>query len=143
MRIPGLSAETIESNAEAGSISRGREYFDSGAVKSLRRTADDQVEAYVQGSDVVPYLVEIRHGAGGIVSAECTCPYVEGSWCRHIVAALYAVLASSRPGGPSLNEMLDEFDRVELIHLIERLAEGYPGIVDMIEDAYRHQKGAS
>lgn len=142
MRIPGLSTDTIESNAEAGSISRGKEYVESGAVRSLRRVADDRVEAYVQGSGIAPYLVDIRHDDGGIVSAECTCPYVEGSWCRHIVATLYAVLASSDRAERSLNELLDDFDRVELIHLIERLAEVYPGIVDMIGDAHRHQEGS-
>lgn len=142
MRIPGLTSDTIELNAEAGSISRGKQYVESGAVRSLRRVADDHVEAYVQGSGIAPYLVDIRHNNEGIVSADCTCPYVEGSWCRHIVATLYAVLVSGNRAERSLNEMLDDFERVELIHLIERLAEVYPGIVDMIEDAHRHQEGS-
>lgn len=142
MKIPGLSAQTIESNADEGSVGRGRDYFESGAVKSLRRTADDEIEAYVQGSGVVPYHVKIKHSDEGIVAAECTCPYVEGSWCRHIVATLFSVLASRGGADRSLNQMLDEFDRVELIHLMERLAEGYPGIIPVIEDAYRQQKGS-
>ena len=137
MRIPGLSHDTIATKAESGSADRGREYFESGAVKSVRRTAEDEIEAYVQGSDIAPYHVQIKHDAEGIVSAECTCPYVGGSWCRHIVATLLAVLESSGTEGRSLNEMLDDFDRVELIHLVEKLAEAYPGLSDTIEAEVR------
>lgn len=136
MRIPGLTSNTIEANAEGGSISRGKKYLEDGAVRALRRVGDGHVEAYVQGGDVAPYLVSIRHDDQGIVSAECSCPYVEGSWCRHIVASLYAVLESSGRPDRTLNEILDDFDRVELIHLIERLAEVYPGMVDIIQDAH-------
>lgn len=141
MKIPGLSAQTIESNADEGSITRGREYFESGAVTSLRRTAEDEIEAYVQGSGLLPYHVKIEHSDEGVTAAECTCPYVEGSWCRHIVATLLAVLASGGGTDRSLNQMLDAFDRIELIHLMERLAEGYPDIIPLIEDAYLQQKG--
>lgn len=139
MKIPALTYETIETQAERGSVERGRAYFESGAVKALRRTAGDEIEAYVQGSDIAPYHVQIKHDADGIISAECTCPYVGGSWCRHIVATLIAVLAGSGTSARSLNELLDEFDRVELIHLIERLAEVYPGIADTVEGEVRRR----
>jgi len=141
MRIPGLSSETIEANADAGSIEKGNEYFASDAVKSLRRTADHEIEAYVQGGALVPYHVRIKHTDDGIAAAECTCPYVEGSWCRHIVATLLAVLAGAGETGLSVNQMLEVFDRVELIHMVERLAEAYPSIVDMIQDEYGQLKG--
>ncbi len=136
MNIPSLSIETIETEADSGSVQRGHEYFETGAVKSLRRTADDEIEAYVQGSDIAPYHVQVKHDADGVVSAECTCPYVGGSWCRHIVATLLAVLESRGTSGRSLNELLDEFDRVGLIHLIEKLADVYPGISDFVEDEF-------
>jgi uncharacterized Zn finger protein len=142
MKIPGLSVQTIESNADEGSITRGRDYFESGAVTSLRRTAEDEIEAYVQGSDLLPYHVKIKHSNEGVSAAECTCPYVEGSWCRHIVATLFSVLASGGGTDRSLNQMLDEFDRIELIHMMERLAEGHPDIIPVIEAAYRQQKGS-
>lgn len=141
MKIPGLSQATIETNAESGSIDRGREYFESGSVKSLRRTDDHEIEAYVQGSDIAPYHVEIKHDDQGIVSAECSCPYVGGTWCRHIVAALLAVLESEDGDAVSLGHMLDAFDRVELIHLIERLAEMHPGVTGLVDDAYRQKMG--
>lgn len=140
MRIPGLTRDTIESHADAGSVDRGREYFESSAVKSLRRKSEDEVEAYVQGSDIAPYYVQIKHDSDGIVSAECTCPYVGGAWCRHIVATLFAALDSSGAEGRSLSEVLDDFDRVELIHLIEKMAEIHPGIVKFVESEARQDR---
>lgn len=142
MKIPGLSQEIIEANAEPGSISRGREYFESGAVKSLRRKTDEEIEAYVQGSDIAPYRVEIKHDDKDIVAADCSCPYVGGAWCRHIAAVLFTVLEADTSDRISLGQMLDEFDRIELIHLIERIAETYSGVVDQVEDAYRHKTGS-
>lgn len=133
MRLPGLSREIIEQHADAGSVERGREYFEDDAVKSLRRTAEGEIEAYVQGSDIAPYHVVIRHDGDGIVSAECTCPYVGGTWCRHIVASLLSVLEGSDDAPRSLSAMLDEFDRVELIRLVEKLADSYPEIADYVE----------
>lgn len=141
MRIPGLSFETIESNADAGSIEKGKKYFESDAVKSLRRTADDEIESYVQGGGIVPYHVRIKHSEDGIAEAECTCPYVEGTWCRHIVATLLAVLAGVGEADRSVSQMLDEFDRVELIHMMERLVDANPSIFDMIQDEYLQLKG--
>lgn len=139
MKIPGLSQEIIEANADPGSISRGREYFESGAVKSIRRKTDDEIEAYVQGSDIAPYHVELKHDNEGIVSAECSCPYVGGAWCRHIAAVLFTLLEADTLETVSLGQMLDEFDRVELVHIIERIAETCSGVVDQVEDAYRHK----
>ena len=43
MKIPGLTASSIESYAAEGSYERGREYVDSGAVVSVRRTGPGHV----------------------------------------------------------------------------------------------------
>lgn len=141
MRIPGLSEETIVRHADQSSVERGREYFNSGAVKLLKRTSDTEVEAYVQGSDVAPYHVEIRHDDREITAARCTCPYVGGSWCRHIVATLIAVVKSEGMLSRPIGEMLQDMDRRELIRLIESLIDLYPQIAGVIEDRYdRRQK---
>ena len=134
MRIPGLSEETIVRHAEQMSVERGREYFHSGAVKSIKRTSDTEVEAYVQGSDVAPYHVEIRHNDREITAATCTCPYVGGAWCRHIVAALIAVVKSEGMLSRPIGEMLQDLDRNELIRLVESLIDLYPQIASVVED---------
>lgn len=134
MKIPGLSEETIAQNAEADSTVRAREYLDAGALKSLKRTSGTEVEAYVQGSDVAPYHVTIRHDDEGITSASCTCPYVGGSWCRHIVATLLAVLESRGVLSAPLHEMLRDMEREEIIRLLESLIDLYPEVAGAIEE---------
>ena len=136
MKIAGLTLETIESNADSGSIQRGREYLDNDAVKSLRRRSEDEIEAYVQGSDIAPYHVQIKHGPRGVTFAECSCPYVGGTWCRHIVATLLFVLEGGGREDRPLSAMLDEFDRVELIHILEELANTHPDVAAFIESEF-------
>lgn len=140
MRIPGLSEETIVRHADQSSVERGRDYYASSAVKSLKRTSDTEVEAYVQGSDVAPYHVEIKHNDREIISAKCTCPYVGGSWCRHIVATLIAVVKSEGMLSRPIEEMLRDLDRSELVRLVESLIDLYPQIASVIEDRYRQRR---
>lgn len=140
MKIPGLSIETIEQNAEDTSIDRGREYLERGAIKSLKRTSGDEVEAYVQGSDIAPYHVQIQHDQNGITSATCTCPYVGGSWCRHIVATLLAVTESEGVLSQPVDELLRDLDREELVRLIESLIDLYPEIASVIENEHERRR---
>lgn len=140
MRIPGLSEELIKRNAEEASVSRGREYLESGAVKSLKRTSGTDVEAYVQGSDIAPYHVTIRHDDDGITSAKCTCPYVGGAWCRHIVATLLAVIESEGKLSQPLDELLQDLDREDLVRLLESLVDLYPEIAKAIEDEHERRR---
>lgn len=140
MKIPGLSERLIEGQAEQSSVERGREYYADGAVKSLKRRSETEVEAFVQGTDVAPYQVHIRHDAFGITSAECTCPFVKGSWCRHIVATLYAVTESEGALSRPVEEMLGVFDPAELVRLIERMIDERPELAAMVEDAYRQKQ---
>lgn len=140
MKIPGLSRDVIAERAEEGSIKRGREYFESGAVKSLKLRSDSEVESFVQGTDVAPYRVEIRFDDEGVRDAECSCPYVTGSWCRHIVAALYAVIESEGALARPVEKMLEQFDRMELIRLVERMIAEYPEASSTLEAAYRQKQ---
>lgn len=140
MKVPGLSEAAIAAQAERGSVERGREYYDVGAVKTLKRRSDTEVEAFVQGTAIAPYRVEIRHDANGITAADCTCPYVTGSWCRHIVAALYAVMNSEGGLSRPVGDLLDEFNREELLHVLERIITAHPGAASTVEEAYRQKQ---
>lgn len=137
MKIPGLTQAIIEAHADDSSIARGKAYYESGAVKTLKRTSETEVEAYVQGSDIAPYHVEIRHDSNGVVSAVCTCPYVSGSWCRHIVAALIAVLNTDGEPGRRVEWMLQDLSRRDLVELLKRLVDGYPEVRPLIEQECR------
>ena len=86
---PQITEQLIRRFASGESFQRGREYFRSGAVTSLTRRGE-RLLAEVEGSSYEPYRVDVAFDAGGIASAQCTCPYDWGGACKHIVATLLA-----------------------------------------------------
>jgi len=139
MTIPTLTRDTIEANTSGGSYERGQEYFADGAVRSLKRTDDHTLKAQVQGSDVHPYLVTIKFSEDDISTVQCTCPYHEGSWCKHIVAVLLKTLAVDEvplDESAEVSDLVHELNRQELVHLLERLVEQDPDLLDEIRDEH-------
>jgi len=136
MDFPSLSRSDIRTHTAGGSFERGEEYFADGAVRSIKQTGDHTLKAQVQGSDVHPYLVTIQFDADDVQAVTCTCPYYEGSWCKHIVAVLLKVLeegAVPAEDPVEVNELIDDLDRTALLALIERLVEHDPDLLDQIE----------
>jgi uncharacterized Zn finger protein len=82
-----ISKDAVRALATAESFTRGRRYFDDGAVSDLHRRGD-RLTAEVEGSEFEPYQVSIRLHDGGVSDAHCTCPYDWGGYCKHIVAVL-------------------------------------------------------
>jgi uncharacterized Zn finger protein len=72
--IPKVSETTIRQYASTDTFSRGREYYQQGAV-SGQRLRGAQLLADVEGSEYEPYRVRIAFDAGGITAVTCTCPY--------------------------------------------------------------------
>ena len=69
-------------------LTRGKEYYRSGAVKNLRIT-DESVFADVEGTET--YEVEICLNKNKIDYMECTCPYAkENEYCKHIAAVMFS-----------------------------------------------------
>jgi len=134
MSIPMLTEATIRSGASSESFSRGRDYYDRGAVANLT-LRDDMIEGTVEGSQYTPYRVRVTFDQGGIAAATCTCPYGLGGWCKHIVAVLLAALhnTSEIERRPSLETLLAGLDRTQLQTLLLSLAERDPDMADAIE----------
>jgi uncharacterized Zn finger protein len=136
MAFPPLTRADIKDHTAGGSFERGEEYLADGHVRSVKQTDEHTLKAQVQGSDVHPYLVTITFDAEDVQSVKCTCPYYEGSWCKHIVAVLLNVL---REGGipteepAEVAELTEGLDRADLVALIERLVEYDPSLLDQIE----------
>jgi uncharacterized Zn finger protein len=131
-----LTRDALREHAAGGSFERGQQYLQDGAVQSVEQTDDHTLEAKVQGSDIHPYLVAIQFDAGDITDVQCTCPYYEGSWCKHIVAVLLKVLEDEVPrseGPTAVADLVEGLDRAGLVALVERLVEHNPRLLDQVE----------
>lgn len=136
MTIPSLTRSKIQDNTTGGSFERGEQYLADGAVRSVKQTDEHTLKAQVQGSDVHPYVVTINFDEDDITAVQCTCPYVEGSWCKHIAAALLKTLEEDGiPAGEAatVTELVEDMDRSALVALIERLVEHNPELLDQIK----------
>jgi uncharacterized Zn finger protein len=136
MPLPSLSRSDIKEHTAGGSFERGEQYLADGNVRSIKQTDEQTVKAQVQGSDVHPYLVTIQFDADDVQQVKCTCPYFEGSWCKHVVAVLLKVLeedAVPAEESAAVDELVGDLERDALITLIERLVEHDPRLLDQIE----------
>lgn len=146
MTLPNLTREQIEEHTAGGSFKRGEEYLADGAVRSLKRSDDHTLKAQVQGSDVHPYLVTVKFDSEDIQQVKCTCPYFEGSWCKHIVAALLKALKEEAvPADESaeVRDLLTDLDRDGLISLLERLVSKDPQLLGDLRDEHARLAGES
>jgi len=133
MHIPGLTDALIRERTAGGSYERGQEYLEKGAVQHIEHSRKE-VNARVKGSHYIPYAVHITYNAQGITDVECTCPYHEGTWCKHVVATLLTVLRDdTEPPREGVTDRLDTLSRDELIVLIERMVEADPELRERIE----------
>lgn len=136
MAVLPLNKDELQEHTAGGSFERGRQYLQDGAVQSVQKTDDHTLKARVQGSDVHPYLVTIRFDPDHITEVQCTCPYYEGSWCKHVVATLLKVLdddAVPKSEPAAVADLVENLERDDLISLMERLVEHDPRLLDQIE----------
>lgn len=136
MAFPSLTRSDIRAHTAGGSFERGEEYLADGAIRSVKQTGDHTLKAQVQGSDVHPYVVTIQFDADDVQKVKCTCPYYEGSWCKHIVAVLLKVLeegAVPAEDPVEVTELVADLNHSDLVALIERLVEHDPELISQIE----------
>jgi len=82
-----LTLEDIRNLCTESSFERGIQYFKMGKVNSLEQL-DDKITAIVQGE--YDYQVTI-YNDNNKITADCTCPYDWGGYCKHIIATLIAL----------------------------------------------------
>jgi uncharacterized Zn finger protein len=121
---PMLSEGAIRAHAGAESYSRGASYYQRGAVGDLILRGNT-LQADVQGSQYTPYRVRVTFDQEGVSTADCTCPYDWGGWCKHIVAALLKCLRdpATIEARPPLATLLADLDRPQLQVLLVELAD--------------------
>ena len=142
MSKPSLTEATIRNLTTAQSFSRGQAYLRGGAVLEIKQR-DDLLLAEVEGSEYEPYQVRVRLDAGGIVDADCTCPYDWGGYCKHIVAVLLAFVqqpdrVTERTPVVSL---LSGLDHEALANLLTDLLATRPHLADWVETRIAAREG--
>lgn len=136
MSLLSITDAEIQANTTGGSYERGMQYLRDGAVESITVADEHTLKAKVQGSAVHPYVVQIRFDEDEITNAECTCPYHEGSWCKHIAAVLLKVRETDevpKTAAAAVAERVKDLDRDALVYLLQRLAEQNPDLLDVID----------
>ena len=134
MSKPSFSEATIRNLTTAQSFSRGQAYLRNGAVLEIEQR-DDLLLAEVEGSEYEPYQVRVRLDAGGIVEADCTCPYDWGGYCKHIVAVLLTFVQQPDriTERTPVDSLLSRLDREALVGLLTDLLATHPHLADWVE----------
>ena len=142
MSKPSLTEATIRNLTTAQSFTRGQAYLRSGAVLEIEQR-DDLLLAEVEGSEYEPYQVRIRLDVGGIVDADCTCPYDWGGYCKHIVAVLLTLVQQPErvTERTPVDSLLSGLDREALSSLLIDLLAVHPHLVDWVEARIAAQEG--
>ena len=116
--LPTLSEEEIRDWTDSRSFSRGKSYYNGGAILNPRMQGMNLL-ASCRGSAPAPYQVEIVLSEDGIVAGLCSCPV--GGGCKHGVALLLTWLyePESFTTQEAVQKSLDERSRKELVALID------------------------
>jgi uncharacterized Zn finger protein len=132
--LPKLTEAAIRAQATQKSWARGLAYYEDGYVSELV-WRDGDLYAEVLGSSYDAYRVHVSFSGDDIVDSDCTCPYDWGDDCKHIVAALLALMHDAQKVStrPAISELVAELDRQQLAALVVQLADSDPKIVDEVE----------
>ena len=84
-----ISLKKFELEIDERIVGRGEEYFDSDAVRGLKRIKDDQWVASVDGTETYKVCISLKES--NVEDYSCSCPYDLGPVCKHVVAVLYAL----------------------------------------------------
>lgn len=136
------SEADIRAGANKQSFDRGYEYYNDGSVLDVTQRGN-LLTAQVQGSDADPYDIAITLAANGsIADADCTCPYDQSGYCKHIVAVLLTALddASEIAVKPEWETLLAGLSDTQLRRIIRTVAESQPAFADAVEQAVRWVK---
>lgn len=132
MPIPKLSQEIICGYANDKSWQRGVAYYNGGCVNRVCQRGQS-ITAQVRGNRT--YRVAIDFDAEGLNSADCSCPYDWGGYCKHIIATLLFCLhePTKVPVRRSLEEILDLLNEIQTQSLLQELVARQPELLDDIE----------
>ncbi len=130
--LPSLTRSDVRTWTAERFYERGRRYREQGRIRHPRRQGRT-LKAECEGSQPAPYRVEAALDAGGIASAECSCPMGEGGYCKHVVALLLTWIDA--PGdfteAETLEALLSSHSKGQLITLVQRMLDRHPDLETM------------
>lgn len=88
-----LTPENLESFASNSSITYGALCYSKGCVSDLKITNNKFVEAHVFGQRKYRVFIEYNQG---ISDSWCSCAYDRDNFCKHRVAAMFAVMDKNK-----------------------------------------------
>lgn len=92
-------------------IKRGRDYFENENIQEMKETGKNQYIVDVKGTK--GYTVTIHlNGAGDIMFTACSCPYDFGDFCKHQVAAFYALRTQIEGGTVPIRKKVEDLETV-------------------------------
>ncbi len=132
--LPEIGEEVIQAWVGNKAFQRGYKYFEDDAVLNPRKRGMNLI-AECQGSQPMPYRVEICLGMEGIESGNCTCPAGEGGHCKHAAALLLTwiyepVLFTEMQ---ELEPILEKYTKQELIALIQQMVTRHSDLEQLLE----------
>jgi uncharacterized Zn finger protein len=136
MSIPNelqITETLIQSHCGATSVSRGRPYYQQGAVVERTRTGNT-LQAKCYGSTPLPYRLTVTLANQQILDPSCSCPVGGGGRCKHIAALLFAWLHEPETFSKieSLAALLDSRSKESLIQLIMQMVQREPDLESLI-----------
>ena len=131
-----LTDEIIRSLCTPKSFERGRELYRDRAVFDLARQGN-LLQGKCEGSDEPFYTLQVEVDAGGVRTAQCSCPYDWGGICKHLVAFLLTFVHAPDDftERKSIPDLLQELGRDALVDLLSRLVENDPDLYGELEAA--------
>lgn len=120
-------------------LERGFAYYSNHRITAIKKIAEGHFVAEVEGSE--HYTVEAVLGRGEeILRLSCDCPYVDGPFCKHQAAVLYALRneekkpGAEKNGGAGINSgrrqdiatLLSSLAKEELINIVRKHLQQYP-----------------
>lgn len=84
-----LTLDNFKSEISSQILTRGRDYYQNGAVIELDEIEKNKWQAQVSGSEI--YEIEVSINSDNSITSYCDCPYDWGPFCKHEAAVLYAI----------------------------------------------------
>jgi uncharacterized Zn finger protein len=139
MPLPEITEDIINDLASGTSMTKGYSYFHNGSVVKLW-IENGAYKAHVEGSEL--YTVTISEKKGDI-QAECTCPYDWGGACKHVAAAMLAIVHDKkiRKHKKETEDIKTLIEKVDAVRLKTFLFEILSGDAALLEDFKIFAKG--